>query len=312
MFASALLPLALIGAAPATSPVAIVRIDPTQIADDDFSRHRDATTWAGLTVEQIDFREERATWRLFRIADPARPTGPLWFVPHDNENAGFEAALVAIRRYGGTIVAVDAGVAPGHDGKRLNEAVTSGRAIDPNRNFHDGLPLYPSQALAALAGGAWPIIALHTNSPGYDPNDSRCPLEGDTSGSGIVSIRYCDDVITPSPSIQRAWPFDDDDTVAFATYLGTATPKTAFCQPEMVAADFNVLQERVMNSDGSLSNYAVLHHLAYLNFETQDRGLEPQALAGARDRLLAMIDAAMAACGTAERRPVAQPPLRFR
>lgn len=40
----------------------------------------------------------------------------------------------------------------------------------------------------------------------------------------------------------------------------------------MVGADFNVVQERVVTSDGSLSNYAVLHGLAYLNFETLDRG----------------------------------------
>ncbi len=32
----------------------------------------------------------------------------------------------------------------------------------------------------------------------------------------------------------------------------------------MVGADFNVVKERVVTSDGSLSNYGVLHGLAYL------------------------------------------------
>ena len=64
----------------------------------------------------------------------------------------------------------------------------------------------------------------------------------------------------------------------------------------MVAAEFNVVQERVVASDGSLSNYAVLHGLNYLNFETLETGLEPAALAGARDRLLAAVSKALEMC----------------
>ena len=49
-------------------------------------------------------------------------------------------------------------------------------------------------------------------------------------------------------------------------------------------------------TDGSASNYAVLHGLDYLNFETLDSGNEPAALADQRDRLVAMIDRALALC----------------
>ncbi|HWK35389.1 hypothetical protein [Sphingomonas sp.] len=309
----ALLPLAftaLIGAKPAD--ISIVAVDPLTVQDDDFARHRDPAEWRGLKVSRVTFAEERAQWRLWRIVDPTRPDGPLWFVPHDNENAGFEAALVALRKYGGTLIAVDAGVAPGHDGERLNRAVAFGRPIDPNRNFHDGLPLYPSQVLAAVAKGAWPIIALHTNSRGYDPRESTCPPLGDTSGSGVISIRYCDATLSPSASQGQAYPFDDDDTVAFATHLATQPQSAAFCHDAMVAADWNVVRERVMNSDGSLSNYAVLHRLAYLNFETQDLGLDPAELAKARDRLSWIVDRAMAMCAAPAARPTAPPVVQFR
>lgn len=285
-------------------PIVTTRIDPLAIDDDDFARHRDPATWRGLTVDRVDFAEERATWRLYRIADPKRPRGPLWFVPHDDENAGFEAALVAVRRYGGTIVAVDGG------GGRRNTSVAFGRAIDPNRNFHDGLPRYPAQVLAAVNRGAWPIIALHTNAPGYDASRSTCAPLGDTSGEGIVSIRFCNAVLTPSASTARRYPFDDDDTVAFATYRATQAPSDAFCRDAVVRADWNVVQERVVNSDGSLSNYAVLHGLDYLNFETRETGLDPAALAAARDRLTWMIDRAMAMCGQKSGR--AEPPRRIR
>ncbi|MHA6723605.1 hypothetical protein [Sphingomonas sp. RS2018] len=278
-------------------PVVTVRLNPLNIADDDFARHRSAATWRGLVVHRITFTEERARWRLYRISDPRRPRGPLWFVPHDNENAAFEAALVAIRRHGGTIIAVDG------DGGRRNQAVAFGRSIDPNRNFHDGLPRYPGAVLGAINRGAWPIIALHTNAPGYEGRLSRCPPEGDSNGEGIISIRFCNAVLTPVPSRSRAWPFDDDDTLAFATYRATQPPAAAFCHAQMVRADWNVVQERVINSDGSLSNYAVLHDRDYLNFETLETGLAPAPLAAARDRLVWMIDRALAMCGRADQRP---------
>lgn len=285
-------------------PVTITRVDPLTVIDDDFARHRDPATWAALTVTRIDFAEERATWRLYRIADPTRPAGPLWVVPHDDENAGFEAALVAIRRYGGTVMLVDS------DGRRRNRAVAFGPSIDPNRNFHDGLPRYPAQMLSAVNKGAWPIIALHTNSPGYEGARATCGARGgDSDGEGVISIRFCNRVLTPVASKARAYPFDDDDSVAFATYAATRTPEDAFCRNEMVRDDWNVVQERVVNSDGSLSNYAVLHGLDYLNFEVRETGTEPADLAAARDRLTWMIDRAMALCGG--KRPMRKP-LTFR
>jgi hypothetical protein len=289
---AALLPFALVGAGddrPRITPV-----DPLTVSDDDFARHRDPAEWKGLAVSRVAFQVERGSWRLWRIRNARHPAGPLWFVPHDNENAGFEAALVAVRRYGGTLIAVDSGIEPGGDGVRLNQAVRYGKPIDPNRNFDTALPGYADRVLASLHPG-YPIIALHTNAPGFDPTDSRCN-RSDPKGDGIISIRFCDDVLTPSPSQRREWPFDDDDTVAFATYHAGQSPSDAFCRDAMVGADFNVVQERVVASDGSLSNYAVLHHLHYLNFETQDRGLEPAALASARDRLVHMVDQALAMC----------------
>lgn len=284
--------LALTSASPERASV--TPVDPLTVQDDDFERHRDPREWEELSVQRVEFREERATWRLWRIENRRHRKGPLWFVPHDNENAGFEAALWAVRSYGGVVVAVDAGIVPDSDGERMNRAVDYGEAIDPNRNFDSALPQY-AQTILEGHGHGLPIIALHTNTKGFDPSGSRCN-RSDRPGSGVISIRYCDDTLIPSPSQGRAWPFDDDDTVAFATFRANGTPSDAFCRDQMVAADFNVVQERVVTSDGSLSNYAVLHGLKYLNFETLETGLEPAALAGARDRLTHIITRALAMC----------------
>jgi len=270
----------------------VTHVDPLIVVDDDFARHRDPAEWKGLSVSRIEFREERAAWRLWRIHNVHHPRAPLWFVPHDNENAGFEAGLEAVRKYGGTLIAVDAGLAD--DGVRMNRAVDYGSPIDPNRNFDTALPGYARHILADLKPGM-PIIALHTNARGFDTGDSRCN-KSDPPGSGVISIRYCDDTLRPSPSLRRAWPWDDDDTVAFATFRTQDPPSAAFCRDQMVAADFNVVQERVVESDRSLSNYAVLHGLDYLNFETRDRGDGADGLAEGRRRLLHIIDRALAMC----------------
>lgn len=270
-------------------------LDPLAIADDDFARHRDPETWRGLAVSRIEFREERGNWRLFRIVNTGKPRGPLWFVPHDNENAGFEAALAGVRAHGGVVIAVDSGISDDRDGIRRNMAVEFGRPIDPNRNFRDGYPRYAGTILSDYARGARPIIALHTNSPGFDPSASRCN-QSDPQGRGEVSIRFCDDVMQPHPSQGRAWPFDDDDSLAYVAYRSGAAPFSAYCGKALALADFNVVFERVTVSDGSLSNYALLHGMDYVNFETQERGLEPGALAASRNRLVAMIDRGMTRC----------------
>lgn len=268
-------------------------VDPLTIADDDFARHRDPAEWRGLVVTRIEFQEERGAWRLFRIANTKKPRGPLWFVPHDNENAGFEAALAGVRKHGGVVIAVDSGIV--EDGRRRNGAVDRGRPIDPNRNFRDGYPRYANTVLADYRRGARPIIALHTNSPGFDTPASSCN-RSDPPGRGEVSIRFCDDVMQPSPSRSRAWPFDDDDTLAYVPWRSGTSPATAWCGRSLDKADFNVVFERVGVTDGSLSNYALLRGLDYVNFETRERGLDPSALAESRNRLSAMIDRALTLC----------------
>lgn len=282
--------------ADADRPAIVSIIDPLTVPDDDFARHRDPAEWAGLTVQSIEFQNERTRWRLWRIIDPARPQGPLFFVPHDNENAGFEAALVELREHGGVVIAVDSGISPGHDGQRFNNAVTVGGPVDPNRNFDSALPGYAAHVLADLAHGAWPVIALHSNTRGFETRESTCN-RSDPPGNGVISIRFCDAVYTPHPSHSRTWPFDDDDTMAFATWRAGRDPSAAFCGNALAAADFNVVFEEVAITDRSLSNYAVLHDIAYLNFETLDQGSDPAPLADSRNRLVAMVDRALALCG---------------
>ncbi|MDH7975921.1 hypothetical protein QH494_27395 [Sphingomonas sp. AR_OL41] len=71
----------------------------------------------------------------------------------------------------------------------------------------------------------------------------------------------------------------------------------------MSDADYNIAFENVRTSDGSLSNFAILHGLPYMNFETRDRGNNDSQLVDARQRLAAMIEAVVDHCRVLLERP---------
>ncbi|MDH7973179.1 hypothetical protein QH494_13405 [Sphingomonas sp. AR_OL41] len=273
----------------------IESIDPLTVADEDFARSRDPEAWEGLSVSRISFREGPVTWRLWRIANLRHRDGPLWVLPHDNENATFAAALIAVRSWGGVVIAVDSDPVAHSYAARFNTGAGAA-PVDPNRNFYDALPLYAGTILADLGMPPRLIVALHTNEPGFDASLSSCP-HPPYGGSGTISIKLCTARFHPRASVGRAWPFDDDDTLALVPYPVDGDPRGAFCARRLGGADFNIVFERVTTSDGSLSNYASLHGLRYVNLETAETGSTPVGLAGARNRLVAMIDRMMTLCG---------------
>ena len=311
--------LSLLVASNATAQVAPQRIvtpvDPLTMGTDDFTRLADPALWDGLTVTRIEFRDGRAFWRLYRIDNARKPDGPLWFVPHDNENAAFQAAIYAVRAYGGQVIAVEEARSLDGPDSRMNGDVAFGRPIDPNRNFRDETPAYASEILAGLGEPPRLIVALHTNEPGYDSSASTCgPQPPAFTGKGEISVLLCNDLYMPRRSVYADWPFDDTDSVAIVSYPASGGPSDGYCVRALADADMNIMLERVMTSDGSLSNFALLHGLPYVNLETQERGTSPAGLGEGRARLLAMIGIVMDRCAPIEglslRPPRAPEPIR--
>ncbi len=291
----------------------VTPVDPLQMGTDDFTRLASPAIWDGLGVSRIEFRDERAFWRVYRVVNLRRTAGPLWFVPHDNENAAFQAAVSAVRSYGGVAILVEEARSLAGPDSRLNADVAYGRSIDPNRNFRDDTPNYAAALLADLGAPPRLMVALHTNEPGYDAASSTCtPPDAGYTGKGEISVLLCSDLYSPRPSMRAAWPYDDTDSVAIVSYRDGGRPSDGYCARQLSAADMNIMFEHVVTSDGSLSNYALFRGLPYVNLETQDRGTDPIGLANARTRLLAMIDTVMARCapldGLALRPPVYRAP----
>lgn len=303
-----IVPLAALLSAPAAQPappaepgISVVRVDPATVDDADFARHRAERHWRGLTVELVTFREGPATWRLWRIVNRRRPDGPLWVAPHDNEHAAFSAGLASVRRWGGSFVAVDTGPDDESAAARYNRATADGRRIDPNRAFTPDAPLYTAQVLATRRADQ-PIIALHTNPRGFSPRLTPCDPRVPGDGSGEISVLICDDTYAPRPSRRQRWPFDDADTLALYPVHADRPGATSWCRKAMRKADFNLVEERVAERDGSLSNHALDLGLPYVNFETRERGADPVGLADARDRLVFMARAVMKRCRSSSRR----------
>ena len=293
--------LSLLAAAAASAQVAPQRIvtpvDPLTMGTDDFTRLADPALWDGLTVTRIEFRDDRTFWRVYRIDNVRKPNGPLWFVPHDNENAAFQAAIYAVRAYGGQVVAVEEARSTAGPDSRMNSDVAFGKPIDPNRNFRDETPAYASEILAGLGVPPRLIVALHTNEAGYDSSASTCgPPPPAYTGKGEISVLLCNDLYMPRPSVDADWPFDDTDSVAIVSYPGGGGPGDGYCVRALAEADMNIMFERVMTSDGSLSNFALFHGLPYVNLETQERGTTAAGLGDARSRLLAMIGIVVDRC----------------
>lgn len=271
------------------------------LADDDIARHRRVgENWDDIVVARKRFDENGFRWELLRLTSKLRPQGPLWVVLHDDEDAAFDSAIAALRLYGGVMVAVNSGpgaprnqVGHGQCG-RHNAVVTR---CDPNRNFTDRAPAFSAAFLDARPAGQ-PIIAFHTNKPGF-AGDGR-------GGSGHISLIGR----PPSrggrpPAIHNAYwgngiapLLDNPDSFLLMPFVAAGREpamRDIACRRELNDAGINVWHEPVGLSDGSLSNLIALRYpgVTYFNIESRE---EPN-LSVAADRHAVILAALHARCG---------------
>jgi len=216
--------------------------------DGDFKRN--AKRLAGLCISEEKFKENGLNW-VVHVIRSGRP-GPLWAVPHDNEDAAFDSGIWGLTQYGGTMVSVETG------GERNNGN------IDPNRNFTGNAaacgktsPRFTALFIDNRGGGK--VMGLHSNTPG-----------GDVSVNGNL----------PNTTAHKAQPKlnpfieakSGDDTLVFVASLAAdgADPVVDGMVKKLVDNGMHVMREHVTakSNDCSLSNYAALAGLPnYYNVE---------------------------------------------
>lgn len=246
--------------------------------DDDIHRHAfDVHYLDGIGVGELKFAENGFDWQLIRFTNVAKPTGPLWMVPHDDENAAFDAMIDAVKLYGGVGITVNSTgwgrLQPGSGSCGTRERIVS--SCDPNRNFADRTPSYTSAFLDQRPAGQ-PIIALHTNKPGY----------GDGQGNISMYASAKQDSFFGNGSVPA---LDNPDTFGLMSYrIGVPTPEAVNdCRVALNAAGINFWKERVGASDGSMSNYLILNHPEITYFNAESRQEADPAVAAARHGMMA-------------------------
>jgi len=248
---------------------------PEQLFDEDGDvfRNRKALSSRDLCLRMEVFTEGKLHWILQIVQNRKLPNGPLWIVPHDDEDVAFDSAVHGVLRYGGTVVAIE------RNGDRYNRV--GKRKQDPNRNFQvrgeskcrlqlARSPHFTRQHMRWLRKGQ-PVIALHTNKPGFD----IIPEPDEEKSKGNVSIgmsRTQDSPITEFPSDRPIRAMSPDDTLIYVSSLlpPGKDPGIDRFVSALNASGIHVLYEHVEGNDCSLSNYAVRQSLPYVNIEVVD------------------------------------------
>ncbi len=236
---------------------------PENLADADVARNAAALADPALCLEVRRFEENGVHWRLSVVRNIDRP-GPLWAVPHDEEDAGFTSGVYAVRHYGGVLVAVENGE------RRLVDG------IDPNQAFAatDGAAAHcpgarsPARGYIALFLDGWdrsyPVVGLHSNWDGY----------AGAGGLGTISVRRADDKMIPFASTVGIGRLADEDTVAML--VGTPAPDESDAARRAIGwfndHGVHVIYRRVTeaNNGCTLADYLTLNRLGpYFNLEVE-------------------------------------------
>lgn len=272
----------------------VARTDIAKLQDDDLVRHAaEPDFMGGVTVSETRFSEAGFNWHLLRFVNAAKPVGPLWVVPHDDENAAFDSAIAALKAHGGVAIVVNSG--PGSSRMQSGQGTCGGRAsilsrCDPNRNFSSSTPLFTNAHLDQRAAGQ-PVIALHTNSPGFGPGKGEITiLDAAAANKGKIRPRKNGYFGGEGPALLK-----DNDSYAIVPFVAPKVQENDVqCRKALVQSGVHVWLEAVGKSDGSFSNYAVLEKADMMYVNMESRREVNLMVASERHRL--MVDAYLKGC----------------
>jgi hypothetical protein len=113
-----------------------------------------------------------------------------------------------------------------------------------------------------------PIIALHTNNPGFGHGKGDITiLDAAAAGKGIIRPRRYGYFGGTGPAVLK----DYDSYAVIPFRLPQISKNDVTCRVALQSAGVHVWHEPVGKSDGSLSNYITLHRAgtAYVNMESR-------------------------------------------
>ncbi|WP_010140655.1 hypothetical protein [Oceanicola sp. S124] len=225
-----------------------------------------------LCISRDGFSEHGRNWQLTVVRNLSTRRGPVWAVLHDNENAAFDAALYAVHKYGGALIAVEAGenrVFMGQDPNR-NFSLTASSAATCRDISQKPTPGF-TNAIAGYFSQRYPVLTLHNNDDGYSG----------AGGAGTISARRSSasmtGMMTPTP--QGALSDEDNAILLAGSQPFEANRQARQATGAFHAAGVNVIYEHVRpeRNDCSFSFFTTMNGLGdYYNIEAQHGALEAQ------------------------------------
>lgn len=238
-------------------------VSTSAVGSADATAHAIELSGPALCVTEVQIEDHGTNWRL-TIVSNVEKDGPLWAVPHDNEDAAFTSGVYAVTRYGGTMVAVEQGerrLVNGLDPNRVFAITTSAARIC--QVTENPSPAYVDAFLAEW-NRDYPIVGLHSNWDGY--------LDGD--GLGTISVRRADAKMIPFPSVVAQGRFADEDTIAMlvSTRAPDANSDGQAGIDWLNERGVHVIYRHVTdaNNECTLADYLTLNRLGpYFNLEVE-------------------------------------------
>lgn len=247
--------------------------DPATVRDRDVARNISAfAADPDLCITQETFTEHGRPWHLVIVTNKGRKRGPVWAALHDNEDSAFDAGLYSVSRYGGSMVAVEAGEQRSFKGQ------------DPNRNFGKSANITgpcrdmspkPSpkftQAISKHFNRRFPVMTMHSNDNGYAGN----------GGSGHISAARSSATMRGFMSTNPKRGLSDEDNAILTAGLN---PYESEAKAQRLVQHFsplgiNVIYEHVrpQKNDCSFSFHTLLNKMGdYYNIEVEHGRVEAQ------------------------------------
>jgi hypothetical protein len=241
-------------------------LDPARSGNPDILRHLSAIRSARLCYRPELVDEGRFQWRFHVFHHPEDPAGPFWVLPHDDEDAAFEAAVHAVDTYGGGFLAIDTGQ------RRYF------RGQDPNRNFSTTwsesalcreqarpAPLFTAAVLKHYKRSrGFPYLSLHNNDNGWRENGGR----------GTVSVYRNNSVLRGMRGTSATAALRDEDNLVYiaGTRPFASDPDSGERARALNRLGLNVVYRHVTSRsfNCSLSDYVTWNRLGdYYNIEAQ-------------------------------------------
>lgn len=215
---------------------------------------RNSRSMGDLCANKISFYDQGKKWNLILVRNIKQPTGPFWYLPHDNENSALDAAVYATKKYGGGFLAVEA------NGNRY----ASGK--DPNRHFNPSSTYTKTvfKIIDTFRKKGMPYLTLHSNKEGHRKY----------GGEGTVSMRVSSSKTRSYPAgkikVGKKEGMKDEDNLVYLAGKNIDQHKIS----ALNGMGVNVKYELVNHSsnDKSMSNYIALHksRYGYVNIEAED------------------------------------------